>query len=374
MTTVACDIAIMGGGPAGTACAISLRLNFPQWQVAVFEGSDYCRPRAGEVLPAHAVPLLRQLRIPLETLSESSLVAEEVASAWGGHGLVEQHHLFSGSGAGLHLDRNAFDRNLSGVADALGATVHCNTPFQLASRIAGKWHIALGGRKDCQARFVIDATGRSGAFARSQGARFRRFDRLTAYSRFFDRLPASEHRTVVEACPLGWWYTAPLPYGRRVVSLLTDADLGRAARLPDREAWDRSLRRTRHVAALLHEDAQPVGATVASASSGLLNCFGQEGWLATGDAAASCDPLAGQGITSALRSGILASYAAADALSGNGPTGLHRYEAILQAQFAGFRRMHRAHYARESRWQDQPFWQRRSGVIADDSVASEGSA
>ena len=151
---------------------------------------------------------------------------------------------------------------------------------------------------------------------------------------------------------MGWWYTAPLPYGRRVVSLLTDADLGRAARLPDREAWTVCLRRTRHVAALLHEDAQPVGATVASASSGLLNCFGQEGWLATGDAAASCDPLAGQGITSALRSGILASYAAADALSGNGPTGLHRYEAILQAQFAGFRRMHRAHYARESRWQD----------------------
>ena len=185
---------------------------FPQWQVAVFEGSDYCRPRAGEVLPAHAVPFAAAASIPLETLSESSLVAEEVASAWGGHGLVEQHHLFSGSGAGLHLDRNAFDRNLSGVADALGATVHCNTPFQLASRIAGKWHIALGSRKDCQARFVIDATGRSGV-RRSQGARFRRFDRLTAYSRFFDRLPAPEHRTVVEACPWAGGIRRPCPMG-----------------------------------------------------------------------------------------------------------------------------------------------------------------
>jgi 2-polyprenyl-6-methoxyphenol hydroxylase-like FAD-dependent oxidoreductase len=100
---ISCDIAIMGGGPAGTTCAISLRLNFPQWEVAVFEASDYSRPRPGEILPAQAISLLRQLRVPLDTFSGSSLAAEAMVSAWGQDDLIEQHHLFSARGAGLHL-------------------------------------------------------------------------------------------------------------------------------------------------------------------------------------------------------------------------------------------------------------------------------
>lgn len=113
---------------------------------------------------------------------------------------------------------------------------------------------------------------------------------------------------------------------------------------------------------------------VTPASTALLSDFGEQDWLATGDAAMSCDPLAGQGITSALRSGILASYAAADALYGKGVGGLQRYEAILRAQFGGFTRSHRAHHAYERRWIDQPFWQRRQGGTDDDSEAAQAAA
>lgn len=357
----AIDIAILGGGPAGTGCAISLRRNFPRWQVAVFEASDYSRPRPGEILPAAAMFLLRQLRVPADFLSDCGVTAESVASAWGGDDLIERHHLFSARGAGAHLDRNAFDCRLSEAAEAAGALVHRNLRFRSASRDDENepWSVELSCGRSCKARFLVDATGRSASLARSQGARFHRFDRLTAYSRLFDEIPTSEDRTVVEACALGWWYTAPLPHARRVASLLTDIDLGREAGLPSSEAWERSLRRTSHIAPLLGEVVPHGRAAVTPASTSLLSAFGGPGWLATGDAAVSCDPLAGQGITSALRSGILASYAAADALLGKESTGLQRYEAMLQAQFAGFQRQHRAHHARELRWCDEPFWQRR---------------
>ncbi len=364
------DIAILGGGPAGTGCAISLRRNFPQWHVTVFEASDYSRPRPGEILPAAAISLLHRLRIPLQIFSDCSLAAESIASAWGRYDLVEQHQLFSARGAGLHLDRNAFDRLLSEVAEAAGATVHCNTRFQSAMREDNGWRVELDRGRTCRARFLVDATGRSASLSRSQGARFRRFDRLTAYSQVFEDLHASERRTVVEACALGWWYTAPLPHTQRIATLLTDIDLGREAGLPDSEAWNRSLGRTRHVALLLGERGLDSHATVAPASTSLLSFFGGPDWVATGEAAASCDPLAGQGITSALRSGILASYVVADALLGKGLTGLERYAAMLQAQFTSFQRKHRAYHAREKRWFDQPFWQRRQGSLDEDRVAS----
>ena len=118
MHNVSCDIAILGGGPAGTACALALRQRVPQWSVDVFELSDYTRPRAGEVLPPHALPLLRQLQVSLESLSSATLPVEGFVSAWGSDNLLEQHQLFSGHGAGLHLERNAFDRHLAARAHA----------------------------------------------------------------------------------------------------------------------------------------------------------------------------------------------------------------------------------------------------------------
>jgi flavin-dependent dehydrogenase len=94
-----------------------------------------------------------------------------------------------------------------------------------------------------------------------------------------------------------------------------------------------------------------------------LGAFGGDDWLATGDAAASCDPLAGQGITRALHSGILASYAAGDALAGHGNVAIARYQSMLASHFAGFLRLHRAFHNEETRWPSQPFWQRRRSAL-----------
>ena len=373
MRELLCNVAVLGGGPAGTAAALALRLHVPDGSVAVFESSDYTRARAGEVLPPHARALLCQLHVALEPLSAVTLSAEGLASAWGSDELREQHHLFSGHGAGLHLDRNAFDRHLAACAAAQGATVHTQTAFQSAIREAGGWCLRLRGGLVCHARFVIDATGRSAVFARSQGARARQFDALTAYSRTFAGLPPAEHQTLIEACVSGWWYTAPLPQGRRIVSLLTDVDLARAAGLPASDAWEHAFRQTRHIAPLL-ESAHLIGEHIAPAATTQLNCLGGPDWLATGDAAASCDPLSGQGITKALRSGILAAYAAADTLSGQGPTALARYHAMLAAHFAGFQRMHRAFHNEETRWPAEPFWLRRRSFAPPLFVPTEVAA
>jgi flavin-dependent dehydrogenase len=356
---LAVDLVILGGGPAGAACAISFRRNFPQWRVALFEASDYDRPRVGEILPAQALPLLRQLRVALPASLLSPLAAQTISVSWGQADLVEQHQLFSARGAGLHLDRQSFDRALAEAAENCGVHVHRRSGFRAARRDGELWNLDLAGGKTCNARFVVDATGRSAHFARSQGACMRRLDTLTAYSHFCADAAPSEPAMILEACPSGWWYTAPLPHRQRVISYLTDVDLGRNIGLPGAEAWLRLLNRTRHIAAIGKHLEPAITLQVSPASTAVLSTFRSEGWLAAGDAAATCDPLAGQGITKALHEGILASYAAADYFASPATPDSGRYQSILTARFEGYRRVHRLHHAREMRWPHLPFWQRR---------------
>ncbi len=354
-----CDVAVAGGGPAGSACAAFLRLNFPQWTVAVFEASDYSCPRTGEILPPHALSLLRRLQIPLESLEACGTTGETAASAWGGERLHSQHRLFSARGPGLHLDRNRFDRHLAESSADLGTEVFRNTRIIAAGREDGGWRLELNGRRTCRAGFLVDATGRTAAIARLQGAHMRSFDSLTAYSGIFESAPAREAGITIEACAMGWWYTAPLPHGRRIVTFLTDADLGRGAGLPAARAWNDLLRQTQHIAAALGRHAQPSRFLVAPASTSLLSPLGGDGWVAAGDSAGACDPLAGQGITRALYTGMLAACVVADALEGRAAAGLGRYEALMREQFSEFRRLHGEVYAQEQRWSAEPFWQRR---------------
>ncbi len=357
MSSSVYDVTVLGGGPAGAACAISLRQRWPHLAVAVVEASQYDSARAGEVLAPHALSLLRQLGVA-GIFGEHSLAAQSIASSWGDSTLSEHHHLFAAHGFGLHLDRCAFDRHLAKAAEACGARLLQGVSFHAADRSADTWLIDLRGAPSLRSRFVVDATGRRSLFARSQGAQVQLSDRLTAYSLSVRLQSPVTQSMVIEACAFGWWYLAPLPDGSGIVSLLTDVDLARAAGLPSREAWTWHLAQTKHLGV---SDVESLAQTVhvAPAFTSTLNRFGNQGWIAIGDAAASYDPLAGQGITKALHTGILASYVAAESLAGREADALRRYEALLAANLDGYRRMHRSHYNRETRWPDQPFWQRR---------------
>jgi hypothetical protein len=66
----------------------------------------------------------------------------------------------------------------------------------------------------------------------------------------------------------------------------------------------------------------------------------------------------------ALRSGIFASYAVADALRGD-PTGLARYRALMKREISAYRQTLADFYALEQRWTERPFWQRRQHASAE---------
>lgn len=357
------DIAIIGGGPAGAAAALTLRQLDPALRVAVVERSRYDHPRIGETLPPLAQPLLARLGAWPAFAEAGFAPAYGTSAAWGAPAPFHHEFLLRPHGHGWHLDRRAFDRLLAAQAQSQGAALLLGTWVAAHERTREGWRLALAGDaapgQALSARFVIDAGGRSAGFARRQGARLLLYDKLVAAARF---VPANaELPTLVEACPQGWWYSAGLPGGGAVLALMSDADLLRASTYRSAQGWLAALGAAPHTSRRLPGAAGAAAPELWSARTQRLSTPVGAGWLAAGDAASTFDPLSSQGIVKSLRGGTLAAYAAYDTLGGR-PEALERYAALIAAEFASYLETWGAFYAQEQRWPGAPFWKRRAAL------------
>ena len=263
------------------------------------------------------------------------------------------------------MDRRRFDAMLGEGAEESGAEVILAARATGLSRdCSGLWCVeAIAGDSIIQrrARALVDATGRSAALARQLGRRRTRHDRLVALWALSvgsaDRRP-TDRRTLVEAIDCGWWYSALLPDGRHAAALMTDTDSVPAGS-PTRDAfWSRCLEEAPHTMSRVGRDPPEDRLRVVSACSSRLDIFTGPGWLAVGDAAMSFDPLSSRGVIWRLESGLAAARAHDAFLSGD-ETPARDFAHCAALDFASYLHERAAVYARERRWQESAFWQRR---------------
>ena len=353
-----CDALIIGGGPAGSATALSLKKHAPQLSIVLVEASSYGQPRAGEVLPALAAGLMGRLDIRQAFEKEKFPNVHSSLSVWGQPDAYENHFIFSPHGPGWHLDRKNFDAFLARQAEQKGTRLLLDSLVKTFAREKGLWHATLADGIDIHARFIVDATGRRAFFARKMGATVNSRDRLMSFSRMFtlDEKPAPE--TTVEAFEHGWWYTARAG-NERVISCLTDADIAKKLKLNDEGHWLDLLSQTSQIKASAGGSEIKDEFMTRAAGSVLMSKVAADDWLSVGEAASAFDPLSSQGIVKSLRAGIFASYAVADLLCNASEIAAARYEKFVRTEFASYLELRKKHYSNERRWGNSPFWQRR---------------
>ena len=354
------DVAVIGGGPAGSATALGLVHR--GLSVVLLERSPRFDVRVGETLPPAIKVPLGELRVWERFLAEGHERTLRVRSVWGRDTPHENDHLYNPYGAGWHVDRARFDTMLVRAAEERGAEVVRDARTRrFENDAAGAWTLHLGdGRaaRPLRARFLVDATGRLAAVARRFGATRAAYDRLVGAVMFLERTPDPADYTLIEATQEGWWYTAALPNRRTVVAYMTDADLYARASRRAANPWRDRMREAPHTRARIGADLGGATPKLVAAHSSRLGSVAGDNWLAVGDAAAALDPLSSQGIYKALQCGLLAADAIRRHFDGDARS-LDRYQRTVEAQFSTYLRQRSAYYRMEARWPDSPFWRRR---------------
>jgi flavin-dependent dehydrogenase len=372
-------VVVLGAGPAGSAAAAVLARS--GFRTLLAGRANDARPGVGECLPPGVRPHLEKAGVWEAFLRDGHMPSAGIRSLWGSPEAADRDFVMSPYGAGWHLDRARFDATMRESALRCGAEpVVCNA-LRNAARVNGGWRLELAddsGTHVVYCSFVVDATGRSSAFARRVGAKRRALDRLVGVAGYFSSSPgARSHEAVllVEAVENGWWYTAPLPDEKLIAVFLTDADHVQDAKLPDSARWLAALGHTTRQGLRVeaHGGALEGGVRIMPAESSFLDQVAGEGWIAAGDAAAAFDPLSSQGITSAVSGGFRAGQAVVAHLGGDAKA-LSAYAGEIRREYVEYLAHREIYYAMERRWPASTFWASRRAPPAALSAAKSATA
>lgn len=316
------DLAIVGGGPAGTAAALEAcrrGLRVVIWERDRFPRDKVC----GEFLSAESVPVLEQ-EIPADLARGAVIERAEFVSRHG------RGYAFALPRRGRGLSRRVLDHALWKAAAASGAearegvTVRRVYPIDPGCGHGARWGVVSSQGSTLMARALLVACGRwwtlEGFPSPARQENKTGFGPLLGVKAHFRGVPLSD-AVEMYYFPGGYCGLAPVEDGLYNACCLVHRGLARdatAGSLSDFAAWLKSVARQPALEARLR-GADQCSETVATApfrpGRRRAEC---DGALVAGDAAGVIDPFTGDGISMALHSGRLAAEEAARILRANG--------------------------------------------------------
>ncbi len=353
MTAV--DVAVVGAGAAGSAAACMLA---PDRSVALIDRVALPGWRIGETLPGAARRLLAAIGAWESFAAASHGPAPLKVSRWGSDDAIELDSMRDPDGVGWRLDRARFERDLRADAAARGAQPIAAGVGALERTAAG-WRLSLDTGAIVTARRLIDASGRRSRLLQRFGRRRLAIDRLACVHQRVPQPGRPDPTTYTEAAADGWWYSAMLPDGDRLVAFHGDADSPALRRILKRGPIGAALELPGLAEAIGPVDPERAATPLFCAANSVASSAAGDGWLAAGDSAMALDPLSSQGLFNALATGLEAGEATLALLDGD-EAATHRYAARMSRIWQAYIGHHATYYAMETRWRDAPFWARRT--------------
>jgi len=355
------SVVIIGGGPAGSSCAIALTKKGIQ-NILVIEAGDYAKFVIGESIPPNSKKLLKSLGVFKEFSKENHLPCYGVCSYWGDDKRGYNDTVLSPYGHGWHLDRRKFNQFLAIQAQRSGVVVKTNANFKKSVQSSnGDFTITYTqNNKEYQvtATFVVDASGSRSVFTKQQGSIPIEGESLICLGRRFkiDDDAKISSLTRIEAVENGWWYGAKLPNKEMLIAFYTDQETVKKTKMHQVDYWMQEMNKTISIKKGIAE-AMTLDKTIKGfpARSFCLDSVTGKNWLAIGDAAATYDPITSRGIYKSLRDGDYAADCIVGILN-NTKFSLTEYEEYIAHNYQCYLRERRHYYRSEQRWKGSSFW------------------
>ena len=349
------DVAVVGGGPAGSATAGFLAR--AGRRVVLFEREEFPRFHVGESLLPATLPLLERLGVGATVAEHGFQVKYGATFHDQESGLEHTFYFLRGKPWPSHsyqVPRAEFDALLLEHARKQGVDVHQPVTVEAVAFDAETVSVTArtaGQVLTARARFLVDATGRDALLASTHGARGRipNLGKVALYAHFRGAARAQgrdEGNIRIYIFEAGWFWWIPLAGDLTSVGCVMHARTLGSWSGAREDLFREMIRRCRRVAQNL-AGAEQVTPLRASANFAYRNRpIVGERFLAVGDAIAFVDPIFSGGVHIAIQSAELAAQALDCALDDarGAATRFAAYERAIRRGLAPFFRFIHKYY------------------------------
>jgi len=363
------DVAVIGGGPAGSAAARLLA----SWGHSVTALARPARQAAlAESLPPSCTKLFDEIGVRAAIDRAGFIRATGNTVQWADR--ERRVEMFDVSSLGYQVGRDRFDELLLDGAQAAGAAIDREASVRDAEREGDLWRVRFdrpAGHDTVRARWVLDCSGRAGVMARRGWRHTESAARTIAVVGVWNRADAwpleEDTHTLVESYANGWAWSVPVSAQRRYVTVMLDPSVTEVPGRAELEAaYLTQLARTSALRGLVEGAARVGPPWACDATPYSATRVSDEGLLLVGDAASFVDPLSSFGVKKALASAWLAAIVVHTALTDAPVTGaaVELFTARERAMYDHLRRGSAALSREAAGAHETRFWSARSEAEA----------
>lgn len=324
------NVAIIGGGPAGTTVATLLRKYNPELSVLIIEKAKFPRDHVGESQLPSISPILYEMGVWEKVEAHGFPIKIGASYTWGATADrwdfdffpvenwkdEERPARFEGQRryTAFQVDRADYDDILLRHAESMGADVMEETAVseimtegpenngRCTKRVTG---LKLSTGDTVTADYYIDASGVVGLLRRALGVETSVNDQLRNIAiwdywrnaEWAVEIGVGATRVQVRSLPYGWIWFIPLGPDRTSIGLITPSDHYKKTGLSPEELYHKAIQDQPEIAALT-KNAETEG-TLQSCKdwSHLVDQLIGENWFICGEAAGFADPILAAGMS-----------------------------------------------------------------------------